>query len=151
MVRTCDQIKWPLQKVIQGTVPGKRKMERQKKRWEDNIKEWTGLDFNSSLRAAEDGLRLQKIVADASSGALTILLVPGRVRDTSEVTGNNPAIYCTLSAVGLLQHTYCTTSIKMTNGHSHNSLQLELTLAVHRSKCLHRMWRVDINRITKHG
>ena len=29
MVRTCDQIKWPLQ-----TVPGKRKRGRQNKRWE---------------------------------------------------------------------------------------------------------------------
>ena len=41
-------------KIVQDTVPGKRKRGRQKKRWEDNIREWTGLDFNSSQRAAED-------------------------------------------------------------------------------------------------
>ena len=34
---------------------GKRKRGRQKKRWEDNIKEWTGMDFASSTRAAETG------------------------------------------------------------------------------------------------
>ena len=27
---------------------------RQKKRWEDNIKEWTEMGFGDSLRAAED-------------------------------------------------------------------------------------------------
>ena len=71
-------------KVVQGTVPGKRKRGRQKKRWEDNIREWTGLDFNSSQRAAEDRQRAaedrqrwQQIVADVSSGAPTTLMVPG--------------------------------------------------------------------------
>ena len=40
--------------IVQGTVKGKRKRGRQKKRWEDNIKEWTGMDFASSTRAAEN-------------------------------------------------------------------------------------------------
>ena len=31
----------------------KRKRDRQKKRWEDNIKEWTKMDFASLTRAAE--------------------------------------------------------------------------------------------------
>ena len=35
--------------ILQGTVKGKRKRGRQKKRWEDNIKEWTGMDFASDL------------------------------------------------------------------------------------------------------
>ena len=56
----------------------KRKRGRQKKRWEDTIKEWTGLDFNSSQRAAEDGQIWQKIVVDFSSGAPTTLMVPGQ-------------------------------------------------------------------------
>ena len=30
--------------ILQGTVKGKRKRGRQKKRWEDTIKEWTGMD-----------------------------------------------------------------------------------------------------------
>ena len=33
---------------------GKRRKCRQKKRWEDNIKEWKVMDFVSSTRAAED-------------------------------------------------------------------------------------------------
>ena len=40
--------------ILQGTVKGKRKRGRQMKRWEDNIKEWTGMDFASSTRAAEN-------------------------------------------------------------------------------------------------
>ena len=64
-------------KVLQGTVPEKRKRGRQKKRWEDNIKEWTGLDFNNSQRAAEDRQIWKTIVADVSSGAPTTLMVPG--------------------------------------------------------------------------
>jgi hypothetical protein len=28
--------------ILQGTVPGGRKRGRQRKRWEDNIQEWTG-------------------------------------------------------------------------------------------------------------
>ena len=32
--------------ILQGTVKGKKR-GRQKKRWEDNIKEWTGMDFAS--------------------------------------------------------------------------------------------------------
>ena len=40
--------------ILQGTVKGKRKRGRQKKRWEDNIKELTGMDFASSTRAAEN-------------------------------------------------------------------------------------------------
>ena len=43
--------------ILQGTVQGKRRKGRQKKRWEDNIKEWTGVDFASSTRAAEDRTR----------------------------------------------------------------------------------------------
>ena len=73
VIRSSDLCK----KVLQGTVQGKRKGGRQKKRWEDNIREWTGLDFNSSQRAAEDRQRWQKIVADVSSGAPTTLMVPG--------------------------------------------------------------------------
>ena len=41
-------------KILQGTMKGARKRGRQKKRWEDNIKKWTGMEFGDSLRAAED-------------------------------------------------------------------------------------------------
>ena len=45
---------------------GKRKRSRQKKTWEDNIKEWIGLDFASSTRAAESRSRWKGIVANLS-------------------------------------------------------------------------------------
>ena len=51
---------------VQGTVKGKRKRGRQKKRWEDNSKEWTGMDFASSTRAAENRSRWKGIVANSS-------------------------------------------------------------------------------------
>ena len=38
----------------------------QKKRWEDNIKEWTEMEFASSTRAAEDRIRWKGIVAKSS-------------------------------------------------------------------------------------
>ena len=40
--------------ILQGTVKGERRQGRQKKRWEDNIKEWTGLAFSKSQRAVEN-------------------------------------------------------------------------------------------------
>ena len=52
--------------ILQGTVKGKRKRGRQKKRWEDSIKEWTGMDFASSTRAAENRSRWKGIVANSS-------------------------------------------------------------------------------------
>ena len=50
--------------ILQGTVKGKRQRSREKKRWEDNIKEWTGMDFPSSTRAAENRSRWKGIVAN---------------------------------------------------------------------------------------
>ena len=40
--------------ILQGTVKGGRRQGRQRKRWEDNIKEWTGLEFAKSQRAVEN-------------------------------------------------------------------------------------------------
>ena len=53
--------------ILQGIVKGKRRKGRLKKRWEDNIKEWTGLDFASSTRAAENRTRWKGIVANSSA------------------------------------------------------------------------------------
>ena len=39
--------------ILQGRVKGARKRGRQKKKWEDNIKEWTGMGVGDSLRATE--------------------------------------------------------------------------------------------------
>ena len=50
---------------LQGTVKGARRRGRMK-RWEDSIKEWTGMGFGDSLRAAEDRERWKDIVATSS-------------------------------------------------------------------------------------
>ena len=76
MVRTCGLYK---RRSYKALYQGKEE-EDKKKRWEDNIREWTGLDFNSSQRAAADRQRWQKIVASVSSGA------PGG--SSTQVTGN---------------------------------------------------------------
>ena len=52
--------------ILQGTVKGKRKGGRQKKRWEDNIKEWTGMNFASSTRATVNKTGWKGIVANSS-------------------------------------------------------------------------------------
>ena len=40
--------------IVQGTVKGGRRQGRQRKRWEDKIREWTGLEFAKSQRAVEN-------------------------------------------------------------------------------------------------
>ena len=40
--------------ILQGTVKGGRRQGGQRKRWEDNIREWTGLLFGKSQRAVEN-------------------------------------------------------------------------------------------------
>ena len=43
--------------ILQGTVKGGRRQGRQRKRWEDNIREWTGLEFGKSQRAVKNRKR----------------------------------------------------------------------------------------------
>ena len=52
--------------ILQGTVKGGRRQGRQRKRWEDNIKEWTGLEFTKSQRAVENREKWRKLVAKSS-------------------------------------------------------------------------------------
>ena len=52
--------------ILQGTVKGARRRGRQKKRWEDNIKEWTRMGFGDSLKAAEDREGCKGFVATSS-------------------------------------------------------------------------------------
>ena len=40
--------------ILQGTVKGGRRQGRKRKRWEDNIREWTGLEFGKSKRAVKN-------------------------------------------------------------------------------------------------
>ena len=51
---------------LQGTVKGGRRQGRQRKRWEDNIREWTGLEFGKSQRALENREKWRKLVAKSS-------------------------------------------------------------------------------------
>jgi len=51
---------------LQGTVKGGRRQGRQRKRWEDNIREWTGLEFAKSQRAVENREKWRKLVAKSS-------------------------------------------------------------------------------------
>ena len=52
MVWLCLKVFWFTKN--NSTVHGERRRDRQKKRWLDSIKEWTGIDFASSARAAVD-------------------------------------------------------------------------------------------------
>ena len=51
---------------MQGTVKGGRRQGRERKRWEDNIREWTDLEFAKSQRAVETGEKWRKLVAKSS-------------------------------------------------------------------------------------
>ena len=52
--------------ILQGTVKERRRQGRQRKRWEDNIREWTGLEFAKSQRSVENRGKWKKVVAKSS-------------------------------------------------------------------------------------
>ena len=52
--------------ILQATVKGGRRQDRQRKRWEDNIREWTGLEFSKSQRAVEKREKWRKLVVKSS-------------------------------------------------------------------------------------
>ena len=62
--------------ILQGTVKGERRQGRKRKRWEDNIREWTGLEFGKSQRVVENREKRRKLVVK-SCGAPTTLAVKG--------------------------------------------------------------------------
>ena len=53
--------------ISQGTVKRGKRQGRQRKRWEDNIREWTGLEFGKSQRAVENREKWRKLVAKSSA------------------------------------------------------------------------------------
>ena len=63
--------------VLQGTVKGGRRQGRQRKRWEDNIREWAGLEFGKSQRAAENRGKWRKLVSKSS----VVPQRPSQIRD----------------------------------------------------------------------
>ena len=52
--------------ILQGTVKGGRRQGRQRKGWEDNIREWTGLEFVKSQREMENREKWRKLVVKSS-------------------------------------------------------------------------------------
>ena len=48
--------------ILRGMVKGGRRQGRQKKRWEDNIREWTDMEFTKSQRAVENRENWRKLV-----------------------------------------------------------------------------------------
>ena len=63
--------------IMQGTVKGGRRQGRQRKQWEDNIREWTGLEFAKSKRAVENREKYRKLAVKSS----VVLQRPSRLRD----------------------------------------------------------------------
>ena len=63
--------------ILQGTVKGERRQGRQRKRWEDNIRECTGLEFGKSQRAVENRGKWRKLVSKSS----VVPQRPSRLRD----------------------------------------------------------------------
>ena len=59
---------------MQGTVKEGRRQGIQKRRCEDNIREWTGLEFTKSQRAVENREKCRKLVVKSS-------VLPHRLRD----------------------------------------------------------------------
>ena len=49
--------------ILYGTVKGGRSQGRQRKRLEDNIREWAGLEFAKSQKAVENREKWRKLVA----------------------------------------------------------------------------------------
>ena len=75
---------WPHLKILghgednsAGDSKKNKRRGRQKKRWEEKIKEWTGMVFGDSLRAAEDREGWKGIVAMSS----VVPRRPTRLRD----------------------------------------------------------------------
>ena len=63
--------------ILQGTVTGRRRQGRQRKRWEDNIREWTGLESAKSQRAMENGTKMEKSGCEIICGVPTTLAAKG--------------------------------------------------------------------------
>ena len=58
--------------ILQSTVQGGRRKGRQKKRWEDNVAEWTGLKLGEALRKFENSVNIW--ISSIHNFALRLLL-----------------------------------------------------------------------------
>ena len=62
---------------LQSIVKGGGRQGRQRKRWEENIREWTGLEFGMSQRAVDNRGKWRKLIAKSS----VVPQRPSRLRD----------------------------------------------------------------------
>ena len=56
---------------LQNTVKGGRRQGRQRKRWEDNIKEWTGLEFAQVPEGSVEQRKMKETGCEVICGAPT--------------------------------------------------------------------------------
>ena len=63
--------------ILQGTVKGRRRQGRQKNRWEDSIRKWTGLEFAKSHEAMDNREEMEESGCKIIYGAKTSLAVTG--------------------------------------------------------------------------
>ena len=66
--------------ILKGKVKGGRKPGRQRKRWEGNITEWRGLEFDKSQREVENGKTGYEIICGTSTtlvlkGMMTMVMI----------------------------------------------------------------------------
>ena len=90
--------------ILQGTVQGGRRRGRQKKRWENNIAEWTGLKFCDAVREAEHKIKWRE--RDATSVAPQRSLTTGYVQ--VQFTRKRYELFVQVSlALDVVRHQYC--------------------------------------------
>ena len=77
VIWSCVLFKGLAKIILQGTVKGRRRQGRQRKRWEDNIREWTGLEFAKSQMAVENRENWRKLDVKLSM----VPQRPSRLRD----------------------------------------------------------------------
>ena len=77
MVRSPSRSSGLARTILQGTVKGGRRQGRQRKRWDVDIREWTGLEFAKSQRAVENREKWRKLVVKSS----VVSQRPSRFRD----------------------------------------------------------------------
>ena len=63
--------------ILQGTVKGERRQGRQRKTWEENIREWTGLELGKSQRVVDNGEKMEETGCEITCGGLTTLAGKG--------------------------------------------------------------------------
>ena len=69
MVWSClPFIRFGQNHLAKGTVRGERRQGRQKKRWENNIREWKGLVFTKSQRVVKNREKWRKPVVKSFVG-----------------------------------------------------------------------------------